>query len=122
MAAVSIAFQAPENHFTAVFDGARPIDLVHLESQTMGDKELENEILQLFARNARAALFELAHAQPEAIAAVAHRLKGSAQAVGAVRVALAAEALENHSSDSARLAAVSLSVVEAENFILGLCR
>ncbi len=36
----------------------RPIDLVHLAKQTMGDKALEIEVLQMFARQARACLQE----------------------------------------------------------------
>lgn len=60
MAAVSIAFEAPDNFGSALTAATRPIDFEHLARQTMGDKELEIEVLQLFSRNARAALHEMA--------------------------------------------------------------
>lgn len=122
MAAVSIAFEAPDNSSGAVPTGARPIDLVHLERQTMGDKALEIEILQLFARSARSLLQDLAHADDVGMKAIAHRLKGAADAVGAFSVSAAAEAIENGSRDGASLAKVATAIINTENFILKLCR
>ncbi len=122
MAAVSIAFEAPDNSFGAAPVGSKPIDFVHLARQTMGDKELEIEILQLFTRNARTLLHELATANDNQMKMIAHRLKGSADAVGAFKVSATAEAVENGNRDSAALAKVAASVIEAENFILKLCR
>lgn len=122
MAAVSIAFEAPDNSGGALPVSSKPIDFVHLARQTMGDKELEIEILQLFTRNARTLLHELSTVNDIQMKAVAHRLKGSADAVGAFNVSAAAEAVENGSRDSAALAKVATSVIEAENFILKLCR
>jgi len=122
MAALSIAFEAPDNSSGTAAGTARPIDLVHLARQTMGDKALELEVLQMFARQARQGMKELAASEGEARSAVAHRLKGSAQSVGAVAVARAAETLEASPADAAALAAFVAAVVEAENFILGLCR
>lgn len=122
MVAVNIAFEAPENLAVPVAEGYRPFDFVHLANQTMGDKELELEILQLFARNARSVLQQLSSASGEEISRLAHRLKGSAQAVGAVRVSIAAGALEDNHADVVALAEASAAVVEAENFIQKLCR
>jgi len=122
MAAVSIAFEAPDNSGGAAPASARPIDFVHLSRQTMGDKALEIEILQLFARHARTLLHELSDANDIQMKAIAHRLKGSADAVGAFSVSAAAEAVENGSRDSAALAKVAASVIETQNFILKLCR
>lgn len=76
MAAVSIAFEAPDNFGGAPAAATRPIDFEHLARQTMGDKELEIEVLQLFSRNARAALHEMAGADDKTVKATAHRLKG----------------------------------------------
>jgi HPt (histidine-containing phosphotransfer) domain-containing protein len=67
-------------------------------------------------------LHDLAVANDIDMKAIAHRLKGSADAVGAFNVSAAAEAVENGSRDSAALAKVASSVIEAENFILKLCR
>jgi HPt (histidine-containing phosphotransfer) domain-containing protein len=100
----------------------RPVDLVHLANQTMGDKDLENEVLQMFARQARKTLQEIAGADAPAVIAAAHRLKGAAAAVGAFKVSKAAQRLEADAGDAALQAAVGAAVVEAENFILKLCR
>ncbi|WJR66704.1 Hpt domain-containing protein [Neorhizobium sp. CSC1952] len=122
MAAVSIAFEAPENSRGACPSQSRPIDLVHLASQTMGDKGLEIEVLQMFARQARRALQDIAGADAATAAAAAHRLKGAAGAVGAFKVSAAAERLESDGGDAALRAAVNAAVIEAENFINKLCR
>jgi HPt (histidine-containing phosphotransfer) domain-containing protein len=122
VAAVSIAFEAPEHQRGACPSQSRPIDLVHLATQTMGDKALEVEVLQMFARQARRALQDLAGADTVATVAIAHRLKGAASAVGAFKVSAAAEKLEDNGADSALKAAVGAAVVEAENFVNKLCR
>jgi HPt (histidine-containing phosphotransfer) domain-containing protein len=122
MAAVSIAFEAPENHRGACPSQGRPIDLVHLANQTMGDKALEVEVLQMFARQARRALYEIGGADKAVAIAAAHRLKGAAGGVGAFRVSAAAERLEIDTNDAAAHAAVGAAVIEAENFINKLCR
>jgi HPt (histidine-containing phosphotransfer) domain-containing protein len=122
MAAVSIAFEAPDNFGSAPAAATRPIDFEHLARQTMGDKELEIEVLQLFSRNARAALHEMAGADDKTVKATAHRLKGAAQAVGASTVSTAAAAVEDKGNDSAAVARLAAAIVEAENFILKLCR
>ena len=54
MAALNIVFEAPDNAKGPCPSKVRPIDLVHLAKQTMGDKTLEIEVLQMFARQARA--------------------------------------------------------------------
>lgn len=121
MAALSIAFEAPDNCGGAA-PASKPIDFVHLARQTMGDKELEIEVLQLFTRNARTLLHDLSVCDNAGAKAIAHRLKGSADAVGAFNVSAAAEAVENGGHDSAALAKLATAVIEAENFILKLCR
>lgn len=122
MAALNIAFEAPDNARAMGPSRERPIDLVHLAKQTMGDKVLEIEVLQMFARQARNCLQEIGSGNGDTATAAAHRLKGAASAVGAFKVAEAAEAFEEVSNDAARMAAVGSRVVEAENFILKLCR
>jgi len=84
----------------AVKSGAAafPIDLVHLSRQTMGDRALEAELLALFERQAARIVEELGRPdsdQPGGWRAdLAHKLKGSACAVGAHEVAAAAENYE----------------------------
>ena len=122
MAALNIAFEAPDNAGGMCPSNGRPIDLIHLGRQTMGDKALELEVLQMFARQARESMKEIVGSEGTARAAVAHRLKGSAQSVGATAVSKAAEALEQNPANAIALASVTAAVVEAENFILKLCR
>jgi HPt (histidine-containing phosphotransfer) domain-containing protein len=122
MAAVSIAFEAPDNARGSSPSNSRPIDLVHLAVQTMGDKNLEIEILHLFARQARAALQEMGSGTSDTVVAAAHRLRSAANAVGAFQVAAYAESLEGSANDAALRAALGASVIEAENFILKLSR
>jgi HPt (histidine-containing phosphotransfer) domain-containing protein len=122
MAALKIAFEAPENFGGACPSKSRPIDLVHLATQTMGDKLLEIEVLQMFARQARQLMKELSSADADTTVSTAHRLKGAALAVGAFGVAGAADAVEAGPEQAADLAALSAAVIEAELFILKLCR
>jgi HPt (histidine-containing phosphotransfer) domain-containing protein len=73
----------------------RPIDLVHLARQTLGDRALEAEILDLFVVQARALVDRLVETgEARQRGDLAHTLKGSARAVGAFRVAQAAETCE----------------------------
>jgi HPt (histidine-containing phosphotransfer) domain-containing protein len=74
-------------------DDAGPIHLEHLRRMTLGDAGLEREVLEMFARQASQLAAALARLPPETSAMV-HTLKGSARAIGAVRVAEAAAALE----------------------------
>ena len=122
MAALNIAFDAPDNSRSARPSHSRPIDLVHLAAQTAGDKNLEADVLQLFAKQARTSLQELAGADPKGVKAAAHRLRGAASAVGAFTVAKLAGELEENAGDAAMTAALAAAVLEAENFILKLSR
>jgi HPt (histidine-containing phosphotransfer) domain-containing protein len=122
MPAPIIAFEAPSNQKAASPSQSRPIDLVHLAKQTMGDKGLETEVLQMFSRQARRLVQEIASAEPVAVTALAHRLQGSAKAVGAFKVSAAAERLEADPGDAAAMASLHSAVVEAENFVTGICR
>jgi HPt (histidine-containing phosphotransfer) domain-containing protein len=72
----------------------RPIDLVHLARMTLGERSLEREVLQLFDRQATLLMARLQDAPAEAVPSLAHTLKGSARAIGAVHVARAAEMVE----------------------------
>ncbi|QGM47565.1 Hpt domain-containing protein [Methylocystis heyeri] len=78
--------------------GSPVIDLVHLSRQTLGDSELENELLILFDRQALqfAARLALPAAPGESgqRGDLAHTLKGSARAIGAFELGEAADAYE----------------------------
>ncbi|MBB6178851.1 Hpt domain-containing protein [Pseudorhizobium flavum] len=122
MAATAIAFEAPPTQRALSPSQSRPIDLVHLARQTMGDKTLEVEILQIFARQARKAMLEMSSGESSVIIAVAHRLKGAASSVGAFTVADLAMRIEEKGAEATSMAKIATAIVETENFILKLCR
>lgn len=108
---------------------SRPVDLVHLSRYTLGDREIECEVLGLFARQATVYIERLRNAATEAEwREAAHSLKGSAQAVGAWRTAEAAqqaEALANGelaNSRAARLSEIQAALREAEDYICTLLK
>lgn len=101
---------------------AQAIDLAHLSRQTLGDRTLEREVLELFRRQARILLFRFeALTNPADRAQVAHTLKGSARGVGAARVAFAAEELERAANagepTGKALAEVAEAIAEATSAI-----
>jgi HPt (histidine-containing phosphotransfer) domain-containing protein len=102
-----------------------PIDSAHLDRMTLGDASLEREVLAMFSGQAvglidRLATLSLETKSQDALA-LAHKLKGSARAIGAFRVADAAEGLEaaiRHGDDPAQaLARLKDAVAEARTAI-----
>jgi HPt (histidine-containing phosphotransfer) domain-containing protein len=94
----------------------RPLDLDHLSRMTLGDAELEQEVLAMFAEQAVRLMAAMATLPAEA-GALAHKLKGSARGIGAFAVADAAASLETairtgHNQRHA-LAALKEAVTEA---------
>jgi HPt (histidine-containing phosphotransfer) domain-containing protein len=82
-----------------------PIDFDHLSRMTLSDNSLEREVLAMFAGQATELAAALAQLPPNA-AALAHKLKGSARAIGAVHVATVAADLETafcNGADTAEL-------------------
>ena len=116
--------ESGENHSD---DAKYVVDLVHLSRQTLGDRALETELLELFDRQAATAVARLTGPTAAigcAGADIAHMLKGSARAVGAFGVARAAGDLENalragHPAGRA-LDALSRSVAEARRTVAAL--
>ena len=102
-----------------------PIDFAHLRTMTLGDESLEQEVLAMFAGQAAELAAALAQLPPDA-AAIAHKLKGSARAIGAMRVASAAAdletALQNGDDPANPLAALDDAVGEASAAIDAILR
>jgi HPt (histidine-containing phosphotransfer) domain-containing protein len=76
-----------------------PIDSDHLDRMTLGDVGLTREVLAMFSAQAVGLIANLERNSveeglPPDAPALAHTLKGSARAIGAFRVADAAETLE----------------------------
>ena len=70
------------------------IDRAHLARMTFGDRSLERVVLQLFDRQAAMLIERIRTSNPEAVASLAHTLKGSAAGIGADLVARSADAAE----------------------------
>ncbi|MEM8750814.1 MAG: Hpt domain-containing protein [Pseudomonadota bacterium] len=67
---------------------AQPIDLVHLSRQTLGDRDLEQEILALFRSQSQLYLQRLEHSKTrDERKLAAHTILGSARGIGAWDVA-----------------------------------
>jgi HPt (histidine-containing phosphotransfer) domain-containing protein len=100
---------------------SRPVDLAHLAKQTMGNRDLEREVLHLFLKQSVRTLAKLGESGADR-AGLAHVIVGSARGIGAWDVARAAEALEtatrqNPAAGDAEIAALNTAVERANGFI-----
>ncbi len=96
------------------------LDENHLGRMTLGDRRLEHEVLEIFARQNSLILKRIVSAEPGLVAAAAHTLKGSARGVGAWRVARAAERLEQ-AATQADEDAMKAALVELEAASFEVC-
>lgn len=99
-----------------------PVDLTHLGRYTLGNVELEREVLALFSEQALATLDTLRKAtSPRAWREAAHTLKGAALAVGAWQVATCGQQAEvaefSASSRDAILPRLEQAIAEARSYI-----
>lgn len=121
MQALPIAFNRPETACRPT-EKRLPVDLDHLGHQTMGQKDLEEEVLRLFLRQARQCLRNIERSSGRERSGFAHTLKGSARGVGAFTLADAAARLENSGSSEADVEALSKALVDVETFLARLAR
>ncbi|MCW5689232.1 MAG: Hpt domain-containing protein [Pseudolabrys sp.] len=84
------------------------LDRSHLARMTLGNRDLEHEVLELFDRQADLLVGRMRKTDGAGVHALAHALKGSAAGIGAGAVARAAEATERaaHASAEECMAAV----------------
>ena len=107
--------------------GDGPVDFEHLQRMTLGDADIEQEVLTMFlAQSARHMHMHMLAALPADASALAHTLKGSARAIGAFAVADAAARLEvaiaRGFDTSAALAELGEAVAEARATIEAILR
>ena len=98
----------------------RPIDLVHLAHQTLGDRELEREILGLMARQLEQCSIRFDLATDGERSALAHAVKGAARNIGAFALANSAQGVEDRPSDQAARASMMKEMSRADGFIRSL--
>lgn len=112
-----------------------PIDSGHLDRMTLGDADLTREVLAMFSAQAVGLIGSLERKSAEGSSskdlpsdapALVHTLKGSARAIGAFRVADAAEAVEAAIRDgdeaAEALAGLKDAVAEARTAIDAMLR
>ena len=98
---------------------AQAIDVDHLARMTLGEHDLERDVLQLFDLQAAILLARMTDGTPQAVAVLAHTLNGSARGIGAWKVSQAAEALERAATGPAPVVSgdaigrLSVAVAEA---------
>ncbi|BCH24678.1 histidine kinase [Mesorhizobium sp. L-8-10] len=100
----------------------RPIDLAHLSRQTLGDREIEREVLDLFVQQAVSVCDQLGAASPVERLRLAHALKGAARGVGAFAIADCVGRIETQPDDSGAVRHLSALIEEARDFIASISR
>lgn len=100
----------------------RPIDLAHLSRQTLGDREVEREVLALFVQQAMAVREEIGQAGPTERLQLAHGLKGSARSVGAFAIADCVARIETRPGEQQAIEELSVLIEEVRDFIAAISR
>ncbi len=130
---MGIAASLYQSESTGLFSGAgtadhdfetRPVDLVHLSRFTMGNRDLECEVLTLFRKQSVLFIDRMRNADNDRIwMEAAHTMKGSARGIGAWAVGDAAEEAEQLTGEDrlvngpAALARLERAFKEACDFI-----
>ena len=129
MASELAAWGVAEQPSESAKASSRPIDLVHLSRYTLGERELEREVLELFCSQSLLYIERLRYAKSDQDwKEAAHSLVDSARMIGAWHASEAAERAEALSGDAfdrlrdMRLTEIESSVREAEDYIDCLLR
>lgn len=117
----AVAFSMPGGESCARAP-ARPIDLVHLARQTMGDRAVEQEVLALFAQQAVQVRDRIGEASAQERISLAHGLKGSARGVGAFAIADCADAIEKQPDNGSEVKRLAGLINEVREFIAAIGR
>jgi HPt (histidine-containing phosphotransfer) domain-containing protein len=112
---------------SAVQANAAVLDRTHLARMTLGNRNLEHEVLELFDRQAELLVGRMRKTDGNGVLALAHALKGSAAGIGAGEVARAAEATERAARGTAEECSAAVdrlaeAVTQARALIADLLR
>src|SRR5262245_30113885 len=101
-----------------------PIDVAHLEKQTMGNRDLRNQVLRLFLKQSEDCVRRIrAAGDIAARSEAAHTLSGAARGVGAFPVAYIANEIElAKAAVTGRLIALDRAIDAARFVIADLLR
>jgi HPt (histidine-containing phosphotransfer) domain-containing protein len=116
-----IAFSMPGGDVCGT-SRSRPVDLAHLARQTMGDRELEREVLGLFVQQALSVRDRIGDADVRERLLLAHGLKGSARGIGAFAIADCATEIERQPDDISTLKRLGTLIDEVRDFISAINR
>jgi len=96
------------------------IDMAQLARQTLGDTQLQREVLALFTRQIEDAAMSLKKGNATERRRIAHGLKGTARSLGANRLAACAEQIEAFPEEDRFVADMAAAVRETVVFIAKL--
>jgi HPt (histidine-containing phosphotransfer) domain-containing protein len=102
--------------------GRKPIDLLHLGRQTLGDRALEQEVLGMFVQQLNTLDDKLAKVSIPDRLALLHTVKGTAASVGAFAIAECAAKMEDAPSSEELIVSLSALICEACDFIATINR
>ena len=117
----SVAFATPGGESSPPSSG-RPIDLVHLARQTLGDRAIEQEVLALFLQQACVVRERIGKATPDERLTLAHALRGSAAGIGAFALADCAARIEKNPAEVAMVPALAACIDAVRDFIASISR
>jgi HPt (histidine-containing phosphotransfer) domain-containing protein len=100
----------------------RPLDLAHLFRQTMGNRALEIEILDMFCKQLKSSMAGFAKAGAAERRRLAHALKGTGRSVGAFLLADIAEKIEQSPFDRSLVAKLNEIAVRTCDFAASVNR
>lgn len=117
----SVAFGMPGGESSGM-PPKRPIDLEHLARQTMDDREVEREVLDMFVHQALSVRDEIVAADIPERLRLAHALKGSARGVGAFHIAECVGEIELQPADPALIERLAGLIDEVRDFVSAINR
>lgn len=121
IATSAIAYDRPGGSHSTI-ETPQPIDIAQLRIQTMGDRDLERDVLLLFSQQASLIRTQLTTANPQERVRLAHGFKGSALAIGATAAGHCAANIMEHPLDEAEIARLDHLIVEVQDFIARMTR
>jgi HPt (histidine-containing phosphotransfer) domain-containing protein len=100
----------------------RPLDLAHLYRQTMGNRALEIEILDMFCKQLTSSMAAFGKADGSERKRLAHALKGTGRSVGAFLLADIAEQIEKSPFDRTYVAKLNAMAVRTCDYAASVNR
>jgi HPt (histidine-containing phosphotransfer) domain-containing protein len=97
--------------------GQPVLDLAHLCRMTLGDADLQREVLELFEAQAADWAASLRQADPANLSLLAHTIKGAALGIGAMALAEAAKSVERSGAADGALLRLAQALEEARSEI-----